>query len=230
MRRTPFVTLCTLMIVGWAVGCGSDQTAGTTSNSANDSAQQSPEIRQGEQTTEPSGVQPSHKPAASADKTARGPSKEAVDVRVLDWDGIQKLVAEQKGKVVVVDVWSTWCQPCVREFPNLVALHKKYPEKVACISVNTNYDGIADEPTEEQRQEVRQFLIQQGATFTNVICSVPDLDLYEKLGIAGPPVIYVYNSHGKLQQQFDNEDPKREEFTYQKDVIPLLEKLLAEGT
>ncbi len=48
-----------------------------------------------------------------------------VELQILDWEGVQKLLASKKGKIVVLDAWSTSCVPCVREFPNLVGLHKR---------------------------------------------------------------------------------------------------------
>ena len=41
---------------------------------------------------------------------------------ILSWDQTQKRREQFAGKVVVLDVWSTYCDPCVREFPNLVKL------------------------------------------------------------------------------------------------------------
>ena len=46
---------------------------------------------------------------------------EKVEVEILDWKGVEKWIASQKGKVVVVDMWSLSCEPCRREFPNLVS-------------------------------------------------------------------------------------------------------------
>jgi thiol-disulfide isomerase/thioredoxin len=35
-------------------------------------------------------------------------------------------LSEQKGKVVLVDLWATWCAPCIKELPHLQALSEKY--------------------------------------------------------------------------------------------------------
>lgn len=53
-----------------------------------------------------------------------------------------------KGKVVVIDFWATWCQPCIKEIPDLNALHSEQdPEKFAMIGVTIesgSYDDIAE--------------------------------------------------------------------------------------
>ena len=42
---------------------------------------------------------------------------EAVTLREVTVEGFQKALAEQKGKVVLVDVWFLGCAPCVKKFP-----------------------------------------------------------------------------------------------------------------
>ena len=57
---------------------------------------------------------------------------------VASWDEVQQMVAAHEGKVVVLDLWSTWCIPCKKEFPHLVEIHEGFPADVACISVSLN--------------------------------------------------------------------------------------------
>ncbi|MFK7983832.1 MAG: TlpA disulfide reductase family protein [Saprospiraceae bacterium] len=54
--------------------------------------------------------------------------KEALSV-IEDKAGFQQILAEQKGKVTLVNLWATWCKPCVYEMPALEKLHQNYKDK-----------------------------------------------------------------------------------------------------
>jgi thiol-disulfide isomerase/thioredoxin len=160
------------------------------------------------------------------------PLANQVSVEIKSWAEVQEMVASLQGQVVVVDVWSTWCVPCIRKFPDFVKLHKSYPERVTCISVAANYIGLADEPPESFREEVLGFLREQNATFPNVISSTPDEELYAAIGASSVPIVLVYGPDGELKQTFSNDDGQYGEdgFTYADHIVPLVERLLAAGT
>ncbi|MEM9195620.1 MAG: TlpA disulfide reductase family protein, partial [Myxococcota bacterium] len=44
-------------------------------------------------------------------------------------ESVGALLREQPGKVLMVNMWSTWCEPCVEEFPELVAVSQEYREQ-----------------------------------------------------------------------------------------------------
>lgn len=160
---------------------------------------------------------------------AADPPKAKVEVKVADWKETQKMVAAHKGKVVVLDAWSTTCAPCVKEFPNLVKLHKKYGGKdVVCMSMSCDYAGIKNKPPEFYRERVIKFLEKQEATFENVLSSVPSDELFEQMELASIPAVYVFGRDGKLVKRFDNEKAEKEEdnFTYEH-VNKLVEELAA---
>lgn len=168
------------------------------------------------------------KPASPSEtKATPATPAEAVDARIGSWDDVQKLVAGHAGKVVVVDVWSLNCQPCIREFPGLVKLSESQAGKVACISFDIDYDGSSAGPPESYRADVLKFLKERNAKLTNVISNVPNEDFLNAIKLGGPPAVFVYDKTGKLARRFDNSVPKQPEFTYEKDVIPFVEKLLA---
>jgi len=158
------------------------------------------------------------------------PSKEAgqkpaIPLEVASWEKTKEIIARQKGKIVVLDLWSSWCEPCVKEFPGLVALHKAHPKDVVCISLNCNY--IGDGAPDAERAEILAFLVKQQAQFLNLISSDADDVLYKKVGIASVPVVQVYDRSGKLAKQFDNEKEEygKEGFTYEKDIAPYVRKM-----
>ena len=156
-------------------------------------------------------------------------SGDSVSLEIKSWKETQALIAAQKGKVVVVDLWSTSCLPCMKEFPNLVALHKKYPaDKITCISVSCDYEGLEDEPPESKKPSVIKFLNSTEATCTNLLLSDADIDVYESIGLAAIPAVYVYDTQGNLAKRFDNDSGEYgdEGFTYKDHIEPLIEQLI----
>ena len=170
---------------------------------------------------------------ASVDQPEKAePGTDQVTVEIKSWAEVQQMMADLRGQVVVVDVWSTWCVPCTVKFPEFVKLHESYPTGLTCISVAANYSGLADEPPESFRDEVLEFLRSQNATFPNVISSTPDEQLYATIGADAVPIVLVYGSDGELKETFTNDHDQygEEGFTYADHIVPLVEELLAAGT
>lgn len=131
----------------------------------------------------------------------------AVELKIRDYAGLQQLIAEKRGKVVVVDAWSTSCPPCVKSFPDLVALHQKIgPERLACISLSLDYDGSSS--LDRVAPMVVAFLKNQQATFDNVLASEEIFTMLRKLGASSPPAVFVYDRTGKLREKFTEANGK----------------------
>lgn len=66
------------------------------------------------------------------------------DFAVKDTDGNDLSVGKYKGKVVLVDFWATWCQPCVEEIPHVLAAYRKYHDKgFEVIGISLDQDKAA---------------------------------------------------------------------------------------
>jgi thiol-disulfide isomerase/thioredoxin len=147
---------------------------------------------------------------------------------IASWDEVQQMVAGHKGRVVVLDLWSTWCPPCMQEFPGLVELHQEFPEDVTCISVSIDFIGLDDETPESARGNVMAFLKEKRAFFENVICSDTDEVVLDKISLSSIPAVMVYGRDGQLLKRFDNDQGLYGEgFSYQDHVRPLVEEAIA---
>jgi thiol-disulfide isomerase/thioredoxin len=169
---------------------------------------------------------PQAEPAsARVDKAAEAD----VPLSIVSYDEILERIAKGRGKVVVMDAWSTSCPPCMKEFHNLVELNGKFgADKVQCMSLSFDYEGIGT--PEEQRGRVLDFLRSQRATFDNLLSNEESDTLYRKFKLAAVPAVFVYDRQGNLRKRFDNQKAKSkaEQFTYAQ-VGELVEQLLAES-
>ena len=146
----------------------------------------------------------------------------------VDHTGLMQEVARQRGKVVVLDCWSTSCPPCVREFPGLVRLAAAHPDRVACLSLALDYDGSGD--LADVVPPVRQFLRQVGADrVVNLIATEEADAMYAKLDLASVPAVFVWRPDGSLAVRYDDDHAAtvlRRPFTYA-DVDATVNELLA---
>ena len=87
----------------------------------------------------------------------------ATDTRLageLDAGGFAKRVAAERGRVVLVNFWATWCDPCREEYPLLSRLDRAYRDKgVTVLGVSTDLAS--------QLKGVEKFLAAQKPTFPN---------------------------------------------------------------
>ena len=164
-----------------------------------------------------------------AEEKAAESEKANITLTAGTWDNVLEQVKANKGRIVVVDIWSTSCLPCMTEFPNLVELQKTHGDKIACISFNVDYVGIRSKPAEFYRERVATFLTKQEATFSNILCTVESDKVFEKLELSSIPAVYVFNAEGKEVKRFDDsllEDGEEEAFTYKADINPFVKSLV----
>jgi len=60
---------------------------------------------------------------------------------VLDAAGQRSTLADRHGKVVLVDVWATWCPPCRQSLPEIAALQKRAGDSFEVLAISVDQDG-----------------------------------------------------------------------------------------
>ena len=96
-----------------------------------------------------------------------------VPLEAIGPEGIRKLVANQppppggRGKLLLVNVWATWCIPCVKEFPELVTIQRMYGHRdFELVTVSADLPAAKDKALE--------FLKKQGASSRNYLFDQED--------------------------------------------------------
>ena len=94
-------------------------------------------------------------------------AKEAVTLDSIDETGIKNLLKNSSDKLRLINIWATWCGPCVTEFPEFVTINRMYRRRdFEFISIS------ADEPA--KMGKALQFLQKEQASNTNYIFSTDD--------------------------------------------------------
>ncbi|TWU10685.1 TlpA family protein disulfide reductase [Allorhodopirellula heiligendammensis] len=148
-----------------------------------------------------------------------------LNIQLAPWQEIDA-VTKQAGRITVVDFWSLSCVPCLREYPQLVALQKKYPDRVRAIGVNVDFYGGEKYPPKSYQPQITKFLTAVHATFPNYISQTPSEDVFKSVKINALPAVLVLDEQGTVVERFTDASHSGG-FTYEDDIVPLVEKLIA---
>ncbi|MCK0147896.1 TlpA family protein disulfide reductase [Arenibacter sp. F26102] len=91
---------------------------------------------------------------------------------------------DQKGKIILVNFWATWCPPCVAEMPSLQELYNDYDDKVVFMFV-----------TSDDRQKVISFLERKDF---NLPIYFPSFEPPKMLRSKLLPTTYIIDRDGKI--------------------------------
>ena len=129
---------------------------------------------------------------------------------------IQSLVAKNKGKVVLLHFWASWCPPCAQEFPALVKLYTAYkPRGLEVIAVSMNDFS--------EMRDVMSFVRSQNPPFPLYIAGTVEKTFFrsiDKRWTSGLPLSVIYDKTGKLRYFHEG---ARTYNQFERDIKSLLE-------
>jgi cytochrome c biogenesis protein CcmG/thiol:disulfide interchange protein DsbE len=109
-----------------------------------------------------------------------------------DLDGKPVALADLHGKVVVLNEWATWCEPCRGEIPQLEALYRQF-EKQGLVMVGVSVDAFGT------GGDVRDFAREHDMTYP--IWLDPDKRFAEQFVTVGVPETFLIDRGGKIRRR-----------------------------
>ncbi len=115
------------------------------------------------------------------------------------------------GKVVFVDFWATWCNPCRRELPEFQAFYDLYKEnpRVAFVAASTD----------REQEKVEPYIAEMGFTFPVAFAD----ENANNFGVEGIPSLFIIGPEGKIRYKIVGFDPDKD---FVKEMSWRLESLL----
>jgi len=108
-----------------------------------------------------------------------------------DINGREVSLSDHRGKVVLVNVWATWCPPCRQEMPSMQSLYEKFKGE--------NFEILAVSIDSEGREAVAPFMRKMNLTFPALLD--PGETIRSLYGITGVPESFIIDKQGILVEK-----------------------------
>jgi thiol-disulfide isomerase/thioredoxin len=120
------------------------------------------------------------------------------DVKLLD--GTTFKLQDKKGKVVLVNLWATWCGPCINEMPHLNEMQEKFKDK--------GFEIIGLDIDEESKEEIDAFAAKQKLNYQlGWSGNVVKTEFVKVTRLDGIPQSILINREGQLTGVFTGGSP-----------------------
>jgi thiol-disulfide isomerase/thioredoxin len=109
-------------------------------------------------------------------------------ISLVDTNGQSVELSELKGKLVIVNLWATWCEPCLREMPSLERLQSRLGERIAVLAVSEDRGG---------NKSVEPFIAKLGLKSVKIYID-PKSEVGHAFGARGLPTSFLIDGEGKV--------------------------------
>jgi cytochrome c biogenesis protein CcmG, thiol:disulfide interchange protein DsbE len=135
----------------------------------------------------PGRMVPAEDPVAALSLIRPKPVKDAPDFQVRTPDDRQIRLADLRGKVVFLNFWATWCEPCREEMPSMERLHRAYKDRgLAVVAISLDSQGAS---------VVNPFVKKLGLSFP--VGLDPKMAVRETYGVWAVPSTFIIDRKGK---------------------------------
>ena len=112
----------------------------------------------------------------------------AVDYELPDVDGQMQSLDQYRGKWVIVNYWATWCTTCLKELPDLIAMHEHHKDGDIAV-VGINFEDIGND-------RLASFVDEQGVSFPVLRSEPVPVTAIGK--VPALPTTYIIDPQGRI--------------------------------
>ncbi len=109
-------------------------------------------------------------------------------------DGTSFKISDYRGKVLIVDIWATWCPPCKKEIPGFINIVKKYPKSDIFI-VGISMDNRIS------KSQLQGFVEKSGMNYPVVLITENRLLMSVFADVRNIPTTYIIDADGIVRDR-----------------------------
>lgn len=117
-----------------------------------------------------------------------------IEVDAADRASLDALIENRDGKLLLINIWATWCIPCREEFPDLVKISDTFSEELEVVALSVDFK-------DEVEKKVLPFLIEQEVNFKVLINEFKKdenlINYFNKDWTGAIPATFIYDKKGK---------------------------------
>jgi peroxiredoxin len=152
---------------------------------------------------------------ATADAACAVDAKLAnLDFKFKDLDGKSVSLSDDKGKVILLDFWATWCPPCRKEIPGFIELYNTYKSR-GLVVIGVSMDDADD------LSDVKRYAAQMKMNYPVLLGFGREDDLKPAFGELPLPTSFVIARDGRICARHDGLTAKEQ---VEGEIIGLLQK------
>jgi peroxiredoxin len=113
------------------------------------------------------------------------------EANTIDGTSLRRTLADYRGKVVLLNIWATWCTPCIVEMPTIEALHREFKDtdlRVVAVSIDQA----------QTEHAIRDFVKELGLTFE--VLHDPEGAITRVYQVMGYPETFVIGRDGVIRK------------------------------
>jgi thiol-disulfide isomerase/thioredoxin len=134
------------------------------------------------------------------DRSVKGDGQTEPLLKDVNAEELKSVIESYEGeKAVLVNVWATWCAPCIEEFPEIVKIQRKYDDRLRVVFISADFP--------ESRDRALQFLKEQDVNWTTYFKTGNDQEFIETLSdewTGALPFSKIINRDGEVVASWEN--------------------------